>query len=313
MTVYIIVGVIVLFIVACIVYYLIGSYKIFKTSFFKKKSKNKPLTSPDKKQVLVHDDKWLNSRLFTLLSIPCTKNKKLNGYYLKNQDSHKYLISVHGYRGCYQELSLIDHYLYDNLNFNILMIEQRAHGNSDFNVITFGNKECEDLLKWINYIVLNDPDAEICLLGFSMGASTVLNTLGFNKLPSNVKCAISDSGFSSTKKEFYYILQKKSKYKIANYLAYLGIKLFSRIYGFSFTKNYPSKNLKKCKTPTLLIHGSTDTFVPCYMVNENYDSIPDNIYKQKEIFVGAWHGMAIIIDKNRYTKIITDFINKFIK
>lgn len=313
MYMYLIIGIIVLLVMAILVYYLIASYKIFRTSFFKKSSKNKPLSSPDKKQILIHDDVFLDSHLFTLLSIPASKNKSLNGYFLKNNNSHKYLISVHGYRGCFQELSLIDHYIYDNLDFNLLMIEQRGHGNSDYKVITFGNKECEDLLKWINYIVLNDPKAEICLLGFSMGASTVLNTLGLKKLPSNVKCAISDSAFSSTKKEYFYILERKSKNRFVNHLAYLGIKLFSLVYGFSFTKNYPSKNLKKSKTPTLLLHGSIDTLVPCYMLDENYNSIPNNIYKQKEMFLGAWHGMEIIIDSKRYTKTISDFINKFIK
>ncbi len=310
--IYIFIVILILLIISIFTYWIIASFKIFKNSFYKKKSYNKPLTSPDKKQILKHDDMWLDSNTFTLLTIPSSSKKYLNGYYLKNNNSHKYLISVHGYRGCFQELSLICHYIYEKLDFNVLMIEQRGHNNSPYKVITFSNKECLDLLKWINYIVINDPQAEICLLGFSMGASTVLNTLGL-KLPTNVKCAISDSAFSSTKEEYFHIVQSKSKHNFFNYISYLGIKLISLFHGFSFTKNYPTKNLKKSKTPTLLIHGSIDTFVPLYMLDKIYDSIPSSTYKQKEIFINSWHGMGIINEPERYVNTISIFINKFIK
>lgn len=300
-------------IISIFIYWIIASYKLFKTSFYKKKTYNKPLTSPDKKQVLIHDDYWLDNNIFTLLKLPVSSKKYLNGYFLRNKNSHKYLISVHGYRGCYQELSISCHYIFEKLGFNILMIEQRGHNNSPYKVITFSNKECLDVLKWINYIVINDPQAEICLLGFSMGASTILNTLGLKKLPNNVKCAISDSAFSSTKKEYFHIVESKSKNHLLNYISYLGIKFMSICHGFSFIKNYPIRNLKRSRTPTLLIHGSKDTLVPLYMLDQIYNSIPSSTYKQKEIFINSWHGMAVINQEDRYFDIISTFINKFIK
>jgi len=291
------------------------SFLIFKKAFSYKYIPNdtnrKYLTSPDKKQVLIYDSNWIKSKPFEIISIKSNDNLNLYAHYLKKENSHKYILSIHGYHGNYQELSIPCKYLYEQKGFNLIMIEQRCHALSQGKYITFGIKECEDVLLWINKILEIDNQAKICLFGCSMGASTIFNTIGFN-LPSNVCCCITDSPYSSLKEELNYLFEQKSKLKLLNKLIYLHILLLSKIHHFNLNKYDTHKQLNNSKTPILLIHGDQDNFVPFYMLDINYKNANNSTYKQKEIFPNAWHCMEFIINYDRYIKIITDFIDKFI-
>ncbi len=58
---------------------------------------------------------------------------------------------------------------------NVLMIEERAHLESEGHTITFGIKERYDALDWIRYALQRfGEDTRIILVGISMGAATVL-------------------------------------------------------------------------------------------------------------------------------------------
>ena len=72
-------------------------------------------------------------------------------------------------------------------NHNVLLIDHRAHGESEGNTISFGIIERFDILSWINFI--NERfgnNIPIILMGISMGGATVLMASELN-LPSNVK------------------------------------------------------------------------------------------------------------------------------
>ena len=76
------------------------------------------------------------------------------------------------------------------LGRNVLLVDHRASGESDGNVITFGINERKDCLKWIDFVIEKfGKDVKIMLGGISMGAATVLMA-GGEKLPKNVVCIV---------------------------------------------------------------------------------------------------------------------------
>lgn len=91
--------------------------------------------------------------------------------------------------------------------YNVLSISQRAHNKSEGETISMGYYESDDLLDWIQYIVKRDPDCSIVLYGVSMGAATVMMTLG-KDIPRNIKAAIEDCGYTSAWDEFAYQLKR---------------------------------------------------------------------------------------------------------
>ena len=119
--------------------------------------------------------------------------------YLARTDSHKYLITVHGYKGGATNNGTLYRYMAKE-GYNILVLDVRGHGKSEGRWLSMGLWESDDLMRWIEYINALDKDAEIALHGVSMGAATVMMASGRN--PENVKAIIEDCGYSGTYEEF---------------------------------------------------------------------------------------------------------------
>ncbi len=87
--------------------------------------------------------------------------------------------------------------LFHDHGFNVLMPDARAIGESDGHRIGFGWTDRKDYLGWVNKVIGElGADVKIVLMGFSMGAATVLAAAG-EHLPQNVKAVVADSGFAS--------------------------------------------------------------------------------------------------------------------
>ena len=72
----------------------------------------------------------------------------------------------------------------------------RACGDSEGNFVGMGWLDRKDVLRWIDYIIQRDPDAEIVIHGISMGAATTMMTAG-EDTPDNVKAFVEDCGYTS--------------------------------------------------------------------------------------------------------------------
>ncbi len=187
---------------------------------------------------------------------------------------------------------------------NILLVDQRAHGESEGKTISFGALEAEDCLGWIAF--LNERfgnKTKIILLGISMGASTVL-LASAKDLPENVKGVIADCPFSSAKaiiKKVGYSLHYPMK------LLFPFVKLGARLFGrFSIEAAEPLAVIEYARVPILLIHGASDGFVPCEMSLMLKEKNPDI---SLHIFPGADHGASYCIDPERYKMITYDFLS----
>ena len=191
------------------------------------------------------------------------------------------------------------------LNHNAFIIDQRACGNSEGNVITFGINETKDCLAWVDLMVKHfGPEVKIILTGISMGASTVLNAAG-QPLPDNVIGVLADCGFTSPKE----IIQKViAEMGLPGNIAYPFVKLGARVYGrFDLDEIASMDALKNCKVPVIFFHGEDDAYVPCEMSRINYEACPSK--KQLVTIPGAGHGLCYPVDPQRYLQEMKDFFN----
>lgn len=115
---------------------------------------------------------------------------------------------MHGYGADYREMQLYAKYFVDK-NYNILAVENRAHGNSEGKMMGMGWLDRIDLIGWIKLMLEKQPDYEIVLMGLSMGASAVCMVSG-EKLPSNVKAIIADCAYANVYEEFRYVFNHRT-------------------------------------------------------------------------------------------------------
>lgn len=256
-----------------------------------------------------NDLAWIKQQHFEHLEIKSWDGLLLKAKLLKaNNHNNKVVIAIHGYR--MNNLKEYGQYLqfYHNLGFHILLPDNRAHGQSEGKYIGFGWLDRLDCIQWINEIkkYFNQP-LQIVLHGISMGSATVLMASG-EKLPNDVKCIISDCGYSSMIEEVEHVVRQTP---FPNFIVKPAAWLSQYRAGYSFHDASTIKQVKKSQTPTLFIHGDKDDFVPTYMVYDLYNACP--CQKQLLIIKGAKHAQSYTTDPILYQKTVISFINQFIK
>ena len=217
----------------------------------------------------------------------------------------KFVICMHGHISN-RESSLKYAYAFYRLGYSLLFFDHRSHGENVRGIVTMGYQEHKDALEIIKQIRDKfGEDIEIGLFGCSMGGATALLCI---KSCKDLSFVVSDCAFASVEDLVRgFIKQHHSPYWPILPLTNL---VFKKKYGFSFRDACPREDLKQNReTPVLFIHGKEDNLV--YLKNVEMLYSNDNGPKELVIFEGANHCGSVTIDKQRYYKVIEDFINKY--
>lgn len=219
---------------------------------------------------------------------------------------HRWLLAVHGYiskKEDYRNVAAV----FAAEGYNVLMPDLRAHGESEGRYIGMGWLDRMDILKWIDFIVQQDPQAQIILHGTSMGAATVMMASG-ETLPENVKGIVEDCGYTSVWDIFTDELDLLFGLPPFPVLHAASIVCGLRA-GYTFGEASALEKIGAATLPMLFIHGSADNFVRTDMVYELYEAYP----AEKELLVveGAGHGESYCVDPQRYFGANFDFIEKY--
>jgi len=126
-------------------------------------------------------------------------------------------------------------------------------------------------------------------------------------LPSCVKCAIEDCGYTSVYDAYAYKIPRMMKIP-----ATPSIDIFRRVImkkvGFDIKEASALEQVKHSCTPTLFLHGTNDTVVPVSMAYELFASASC----EKEIlsFPKAEHAMSPLDHPDQYWNKVWEFIEK---
>ncbi len=194
---------------------------------------------------------------------------------------------------------------YMGLGFNVLLVDQRAHGQSEGKAIAFGVLERYDCLEWVRYIEKRCGDVPIIITGLSMGAATVLMASDL-KLPKNVVGILADCGYSSPKDIICKVL---GGLPYPTKPTYFFVRLGGIIYGkFDIEKSSAQMSLKSTDIPVLFVHGEDDRFVPCEMSRQNKSVCKSNC--RLLTIKDAGHGISYLIDKDSYCDAVKEFFKR---
>lgn len=259
-------------------------------------------------QCIVTSDGWLKEHNAQDVYINSTDGLKLHGYWIPVDNPRGTILLAHGYRSTFLVDFGLAFVFYHSLGMNILVPNQRSHGESEGKYITFGVKESEDMKCWINFHNNTFGNHQMILSGLSMGASTMLY-LADQKLPQNVKCIIADCGFTSPKAILDEVFRSVVHIPSGPFL--WSADLFARQFAdFSLSQKDTRKVLAEAKLPVLMIHGLEDDFVPCDMTQQGFDACNGN--KELLLVESAGHGTSFLLNKKMYTETVIAFLEKYL-
>lgn len=251
--------------------------------------------------------RWLREHQGKKVSIKSEDSLRLWGHYISAPEAKRTVIMCHGWRGKWDyDFAPSAKWFYEN-GCSLLLIEERAQGDSEGKYMGFGLRERRDCLSWVHWLNETYQPERIYFFGVSMGASTVLMAAGDQTLPENVKGIVADCGFTDP----YAILSKVGKgnhrgldRSVAALMKGLD-RMAQRRAKFSLREYSAIEAMKTGNTPVLFIHGKADSFVSCEMTVENYEAC--RAPKTLLLVEGAGHCMSFLVDPEAYTSAVRDF------
>lgn len=271
-------------------------------------SETRNTVSENRKAIYEETAKWAEGLETELVSLQSADGLRLEGdLAVTNPDSHRWAILVHGYSA--RRAMMADYgRLFSAHGYNLLLPDMRGHGGSEGDYIGMGWPDRKDMLKWIDLVIDRDADAEIVLMGVSMGGATVLMTSG-EALPANVKAIVEDCGYTSVwdifadEMDVLFHLPTFPLLNTAQVIAQIRA-------GYGFREASALNQVKNTQVPILFIHGAEDNFVHTEMVYKLYEACPT----QKDIMVvdDAGHGQAYYYAPEAYEAKVFSFLEQIL-
>ncbi len=223
--------------------------------------------------------------------------------YINNNNSKKFVIIVHGYTWT-KEGSLKYAKLFYELGYSIVFYDTRGHGLNKHGKVMMGYLEKKDLHEIIQDTYKRfGNDIFLGLHGESLGAATTLLSCEYKD---KIDFIVSDCAFADLGYLLEYQAKKNHIWKI---FLNQSFKFFKLNNGYNPREIRPVDAIKDNEVPLLIIHGESDTFIPCehaMMINDN----AVNCYKELHLIKGAEHSSSIIVDTENYKDILKSFLSK---
>ena len=169
------------------------------------------------------------------------------------------VILVHGYRSSGEnDFAGIAQY-YITRGFGVLLVDQRAHGQSEGRQISFGTRERDDVRRWVECAQAN-LGGRLWLHGVSMGAATVLMAAG-DGFPGPVEGIVADSSFTSPRDVLAYQMTKQ--YHLPQFpFVPIGTLAGMLIAGRDFACGSVVRAVARSEQPMLFVCGAEDRSIP---------------------------------------------------
>jgi len=247
---------------------------------------------------------------FSNISFTTNDHIQLKGWYLPTQNSPQAptIIIAHGLGASKSDfIDLAETFI--NNNFNVLMFDFRAHGDSSGRATSLGLKEQQDITAAVDYIYTRtaSTNKKIGLYGFSLGGAAGILTAARD---TRIRAIVADTPFSSLKNISADII--KRTYHLPSGLFIPIANLFYRIsFGDWMDRVSPLTAIKKISPrPVFLISSNIDAMTPVYHAERllNAAAAPKKLW----VIQGAYHGGTISSAGEEYTSKLIKYFNKYL-
>jgi alpha-beta hydrolase superfamily lysophospholipase len=228
--------------------------------------------------------------------------EKLEAWYMKADSARGTVILFHGL-GSNKGNVLGEAFKFNSFGYNTLLVDMRAHGNSEGIVTSIGYKESEEVKLAYDH-VSQKGEKNIVLWGMSLGAviiskaiwqydlnpQKIILEMPFDRMQDHIRARARISGFPGEPFGFFVTF-------------WTGLEQGYWGYGHK-----TSRYVKSINCPVLLQWGTSDDYVMKEEIERIFASI-SSPKKKLEIYAGAGHGPLVAGNRPQWDKSVTDFLN----
>ena len=195
---------------------------------------------------------------------------------------------------------------YRAAGYNVLVIDNRAHGKSDGHFCALGYREYEDILAWSRLLHDDFGNEKIFMHGICIGASHALFALTSDNCPGYLQGMTSEGMYTN----FYDSLREHIKEaRQPVFPALWEIRMYLKLFtGYDIKHDGPVFRIHKLKQPILMLQSKEDKYSLPEKAKELYARCAAP--KRLVYFEKGRHSHIKINDSAKYDKEIIDFLRE---
>ncbi|HEV7424539.1 MAG TPA: alpha/beta fold hydrolase, partial [Candidatus Paceibacterota bacterium] len=192
---------------------------------------------------------------------------------------------------------------FNEIGYSTLLVDFRAHGQSDGNTCTIGYREAEDVKLVYDYLK-NMGENQIILYGISLGAATITKAIAdYNLMPEKIILEMPFGSLPATV-EGKMRMAGLSSEPFGGLLTFWG----GTINGFWAFNMKPIEFVKKIKCPVLLQWGRKDKGVSETEINELFKNISSS--KELVVYENSGHQNLCENEPDKWEEAVGTFLQK---
>jgi uncharacterized protein len=149
--------------------------------------------------------------------------------------------------------------------YNVLAPDMRGHGASEGKLATYGFREADDVRRWVDWVIVRQPDTYVFGLGESMGGAILLQSF---TLEPRFCAVVAEAPYASFREIAYDRISQRfgrgswpGRYLLRPILE-LSFVYERAVYGVDLDRVSPEDAVAGSRTPVLLIYGTRDDNTP---------------------------------------------------
>lgn len=211
------------------------------------------------------DKKAFENRDYKEVTIFCRDEFHLSGrlYIAPNGKGKKSVILCHEFQSIPETDFGAAFRMYSELNYNILLIDHRAHGKSEGKYSSMGIAESFDITDWCKWLEMCfGTECDIIIHGISMGAYAAVVAGANPEMPQNVKAIIAEGVYPHVFSVAFRNAEKNVAFLSKPFIAFTNA-FFRNHVGFDMRDLSLFTVAKSVRIPVLFIHSENDSVSLC--------------------------------------------------
>lgn len=199
---------------------------------------------------------------------------------------------------------------YAKMGMSVLVIDPRAHGDSDGEFNTVGFEEHRDAIAWLHFLKQECGIRSVVFHCICIGCASGIYALTSPSCPDMVEGIVTDGMFTNFFESFYHRLRA---YHIPSLpgLDIVLLDLWMRIFTGHTMRIGPIDYIDKLEKPILMLHSKADRYSTPDQAQKLFD-MAGSKNKKLEWFEGCAHSQLRIKDMEHYDSTIEAFVQSLV-